>query len=132
MAPIAALLLRNRPSDIGLPRYGENDVHRVESRSENPARRALSALRHGIRCRDFWLLSGTFFICGASTNGLIGTHLISACINRGIPGVGAANLLAVMGVFDLVGTTVSGWLTDRFEAAGLRKFLAEPVDPTFA
>jgi sugar phosphate permease len=121
MAPIAALLLRNRPSDIGLPRYGENDVHRVERRSENPARRALSALRRGIRRRDFWLLSGTFFICGASTNGLIGTHLISACIDRGIPGVGAANLLAVMGVFDLVGTTLSGWLTDRFDS---RKLLA--------
>jgi sugar phosphate permease len=121
MAPIAALLLRNRPSDIGLPRYGETDLHRVERRSENPAHRALSALRRGLLSRDFWLLSGTFFICGASTNGLIGTHLIPACIDRGIPEVGAANLLAVIGVFDLVGTTVSGWLTDRFDS---RKLLA--------
>jgi sugar phosphate permease len=121
MAPIAALLLRNRPSDIGLPRYGETDLHRVERRTENPAHRALSALRRGLLSRDFWLLSGTFFICGASTNGLIGTHLIPACIDRGIPEVGAANLLAVIGVFDLVGTTVSGWLTDRFDS---RKLLA--------
>jgi sugar phosphate permease len=121
MAPIAALILRNRPSDIGLPRYGENDLHLVERRSENPAHRALSALRRGIRCRDFWLLSGTFFICGASTNGLVGTHLIPACVDRGIPEVGAANLLAVIGVFDLVGTTASGWLTDRFDS---RKLLA--------
>jgi hypothetical protein len=119
MAPIAALLLRNRPSDIGLPRYGETDLHRVERRSENPAQRALSALRRGLLSRDFWLLSGTFFICGASTNGLIGTHLIPACIDRGIPEVGAANLLAVIGVFDLVGTTVSGWLTDRFDSRRL-------------
>ena len=119
MAPIAALLLRNRPSDIGLPRYGETDLHRVERRSENPAHRALSALRRGLLSRDFWLLSGTFFICGASTNGLIGTHLIPACIDRGIPEVGAANLLAVIGVFDLVGTTVSGWLTDRFDSRRL-------------
>jgi len=119
MAPIAALLLRNRPSDIGLPRYGEIDLHRVERRSENPAHRALSALRRGLLSRDFWLLSGTFFICGASTNGLIGTHLIPACIDRGIPEVGAANLLAVIGVFDLVGTTVSGWLTDRFDSRRL-------------
>ena len=119
MAPIAALLLRNRPSDIGLPRYGEIDLHRVERRSENPAHRALSALRRGLSSRDFWLLSGTFFICGASTNGLIGTHLIPACIDRGIPEVGAANLLAVIGVFDLVGTTVSGWLTDRFDSRRL-------------
>jgi sugar phosphate permease len=119
MAPIAALLLRNHPSDIGLPRYGEIDLHLVERRSENPAHRALSALRRGLSSRDFWLLSGTFFICGASTNGLIGTHLIPACIDRGIPEVGAANLLAVIGVFDLVGTTVSGWLTDRFDSRRL-------------
>jgi sugar phosphate permease len=119
MAPIAALLLRNRPSDIGLTRYGETDLHRVERRSENPAHRALSALHRGLLSRDFWLLSGTFFICGASTNGLIGTHLIPACIDRGIPEVGAANLLAVIGVFDLVGTTVSGWLTDRFDSRRL-------------
>jgi len=76
MAPIAALILRDRPSDIGLPRYGEKEVQRDERRSENPARRALSALSRGTRSRDFWLLSGTFFICGASTNGLVGTHLI--------------------------------------------------------
>lgn len=119
MAPIAALILRNRPSDIGLPRYGEDHLHHVERRSENPARRALSALRLGIRSRDFWLLSGTFFICGASTNGLIGTHLIPACMDRGIPQVGAASLLAMMGIFDLVGTTVSGWLTDRFDSRRL-------------
>jgi sugar phosphate permease len=121
MAPIAALVLRNRPSDIGLPRYGENDLHRIQRRSENPAHRALSALHRGIRSRDFWLLSGTFFICGASTNGLIGTHLIPACIDRGIPEVGAASLLAVIGVFDLVGTVASGMLTDRFDS---RKLLA--------
>jgi sugar phosphate permease len=119
MAPIAALLLRNRPSDLELPRYGENTLHRVERRNENPAHRALSALNRGIHSRDFWLLGATFFICGASTNGLVGTHLIPSCIDRGIPEVGAANLLAVMGVFDLVGTTVSGWLTDRFDSRKL-------------
>jgi sugar phosphate permease len=121
MAPIAALILRDRPSDIGLPRYGEKEVQREERRSENPARRALSALSRGIRSRDFWLLSGTFFICGASTNGLVGTHLIPACIDRGIPEVKAASLLAAMGIFDLMGTTASGWLTDRFDS---RKLLA--------
>lgn len=119
MAPVAALLLRNRPSEIGLARYGENDSHRVERRRENPAHRALSALRRGIQSRDFWLLSATFFICGASTNGLVGTHLIPACIDRGIPEVGAASLLAVIGMFDLVGTIASGWLTDRFDSRKL-------------
>jgi sugar phosphate permease len=119
MAPIAALFLRNRPSEIGLPRYGENELLRGERKTENPVHRALSALRFGIRNRDFWLLAGTFFICGASTNGLVGTHLIPACIDRGIPEVRAASLLAVIGVFDLMGTIASGWLTDRFDSSKL-------------
>ena len=126
LTPVVAFLFRNRPSDIGLRRYGEclkpNGEHQTPDIADgNPARRALSALGHGLRSRDFWLLSGTFFICGASTNGLVGTHLIPACIDRGIPEVKAAGLLAAMGIFDLVGTTVSGWLTDRFDS---RKLLA--------
>jgi predicted MFS family arabinose efflux permease len=71
-------------------------------------------LRQGARSRDFWLLAGSFFICGASTNGLIGTHLIPACIDHGISEVRAAGLLATMGVFDFIGTTGSGWLSDRW------------------
>ena len=77
--------------------------------------RALLALRTGMGSRDFWLLGGTFFVCGASTNGLIGTHLIPACMDHGIPEVMAASLLAAMGVFDMVGTTLSGWLSDRWD-----------------
>ena len=75
---------------------------------------AVSALKTGLRSRDFWLLSGSFFICGASTNGLIGTHLVPACMDHGMPEVRAAGLLAMMGAFDLIGTTASGWLSDRF------------------
>jgi predicted MFS family arabinose efflux permease len=85
----------------------------------NPATRALTALRDGLRSRDFWLLAGSFFICGASTNGLIGTHLIPACLDHGIPQVAGASLLAAMGIFDLVGTTLSGWLSDRWSNRGL-------------
>lgn len=120
LAPICALLLRNRPADIGLPRFGEEEVQPVTGAATlNPVKRAFAALDRGLHSRDFWLLSGTFFICGASTNGLIGTHLIPACIDRGIPEVRAAGLLAGMGVFDLIGTTVSGWLTDRFDSRKL-------------
>ncbi len=82
----------------------------------NPAAAAISALGNGLRSRDFLLLLGSFYICGASTNGLIGTHLIPASMEHGIPEVTAAGLLAVMGVFDLVGTTVSGWLSDRWDS----------------
>ena len=63
---------------------------------------------------DFWLLFGSFAVCGFSTNGLVATHLIPYCMDHGIPEVSAASLLAAMGVFDLIGTTVSGWLTDRY------------------
>ena len=65
------------------------------------------------------MLAGTFFVCGASTNGLIGTHLISACHDVGIPAVRSAQLLALMGIFDILGTTASGWLTDRYSARHL-------------
>jgi len=68
------------------------------------------------KSRAFWILAGTFFVCGASTNGLIGTHLIAACHDYGIPEVRSAQLLAVMGIFDILGTTASGWLTDRFSS----------------
>jgi predicted MFS family arabinose efflux permease len=76
---------------------------------------AFTALFRAARTPAFWLLSGTFFVCGLTTNGLVGAHLISFCGDRGLPMIQAAGLLAVMGVFDLVGTTASGWLTDRFD-----------------
>ena len=85
----------------------------------NPAKRAIDVLLEAVRVRDFWLLGGTFFVCGASTNGLIGTHLISAAFDCGIPEVRAAGLLAMMGLFDLVGTTASGWLSDRYNCRHL-------------
>ena len=74
---------------------------------------ALQALRDAIPVRSFWLLFGGFFICGLSTNGLIGTHFIAACIDHGFAEVSGAGLLAVIGAFDFVGTLLSGWLSDR-------------------
>ncbi|HEX3484148.1 MAG TPA: MFS transporter, partial [Micropepsaceae bacterium] len=119
LAPLAALLLRDRPSDLGLPRYGETEIQPPPRTAHNPVHRALSALAHGMRTRDFWLLSGSFFICGASTNGLVGTHLIAFCFDHGIPELTAASTLALMGFCDLIGTTASGWLTDRFDSKKL-------------
>jgi sugar phosphate permease len=111
-----ALLLRDRPADLGIPPYGGTSIEPNIVRTQNPATRAILALRDGLRSRDFWLLAGSFFVCGASTSGLIGTHLIPACSDHGIPEVQAAGLLAMMGVFDFFGTTGSGWLTDRFDS----------------
>ena len=79
----------------------------------------LAALAHAARTRAFWVLAGTFFVCGASTNGLIGTHLIAACHDYGIPQIRSAQLLAMMGIFDIIGTTASGWLTDRYSSRHL-------------
>ena len=120
LIPLVAFLMRDRPSDIGLAPYGaQSDAAPSASSHGNPVATALFALRDGLGSRDFWLLAGSFFICGASTNGLIGTHLIPACVDHGIPEVQGATLLAAMGVFDLIGTTVSGWLSDRWSNRGL-------------
>lgn len=111
------LFMRDRPSDLGLRPYG-----RSPDASVPPPSRALpplAALSVAMRTRAFWILAGTFFVCGASTNGLIGTHLISACHDVGIPAVRSTQLLALMGIFDILGTTASGWLTDRYSARHL-------------
>src|SRR5262249_12663581 len=105
-------------ADVGLRPYGTGDEAPLSQApmGGNPAAAALSALGRGFRSREFWLLAGSFYICGASTNGLIGTHLIPASMEHGVAEVTAASLLAAMGVFDLVGTTLSGWLTDRWDS----------------
>ncbi len=116
LIPLVALLMRDQPSDKGLAAYGESGGPKpIPPPVGNPVMIAFGALRNGMRSRDFWLLSGSFFVCGASTNGLIGTHLIAACLDHGIPEVTAAGLLAAMGVFDFFGTTISGWLSDRWD-----------------
>ena len=115
LLPIVLLLLRDEPRDLGLRAFGDATGAAGPARSPSPAG-ALAALVEGSRSRDFWLLVGSFFICGLSTNGLIGTHLIPASIDHGMPEVAAASLLAVIGVFDIAGTMVSGWLTDRMDS----------------
>ena len=119
MIPLVFILLRERPSDVGLAPYGGTVDTPPAAIAANPARVAIQALADGLRSRDFWLLTLTFVICGASTNGLVGTHLIPAAHDHGIPEVRAAGLLAIMGVFDLAGTTASGWLSDRWDSRRL-------------
>src|SRR2546428_5969964 len=119
VVPIVALLLRNRPSDLGIRAYGATEADSAPLTTGSPIRNAFAGLRLGVRSRDFWLLGGSFFVCGASTNGLIGTHLIPASIEHGIPDETAASFLAIIGVFDIVGTTASGWLSDRIDSRWL-------------
>jgi sugar phosphate permease len=119
-AAVALLFLQESPAAMGLRPVGAREGDPVPSRRPgNPAVVAMRTLARASRTRDFWLLAGTFFVCGASTNGLIGTHLIPACMDHGIPEVRAAGILATMGIFDLFGTTLSGWLTDRWDSRKL-------------
>lgn len=119
LAPVIWVLMRDRPADMGLWPVGATEPPPPVIRAGNPAIAAIVALKDGMRSRDFWLLAGTFFVCGLSTNGLIGTHLIPACFDHGIPEVKAAGLLAAMGLFDILGTTLSGWLSDRWDSRKL-------------
>src|SRR6202167_3259050 len=109
--PIVALLLPENPSAIRLRRLGVADASHS---SANPIVIAFAALKKASKFGDFWLLFFTFFICGASTNGYIGTHFIAMCGDYGLSEVRGAGMLAMMGACDLVGTTLSGWLSDRF------------------
>jgi MFS family permease len=112
VVPLVAFFMRDRPQDVGLLAYGatraEPDVVPTGS-----FRAAFDGLRIGARVPAFWLLAGSFAICGATTNGLIGTHFIPAANDHGMPTTVAAGLLAVIGVMDVAGTVLSGWLTDR-------------------
>jgi sugar phosphate permease len=122
LVPLAIAFVRDFPADKQLAPYGGTGADAVHPDARGGAARAtVAALGEGLRHRAFWVLAGTFFICGLSTNGLVGTHLIPACMDHGIPEVAAAGLLAAMGWFDLVGTTASGWLSDRWDS---RKLLA--------
>jgi MFS family permease len=113
--PLVLLFIRDRPSDIGLAPYGSTEIEPAPVVTGNPFASAVRTLGTVRRSRAFWLLAGSFFICGASTNGLIGTHLIPAAMDHGFGEVAAASLLATIGVFDLIGTLASGWLTDRYD-----------------
>ncbi len=116
--PLVALLLPERPANVALRPFGEaHDAPIVPpAPQQNPLTLAFGALAQASRTRDFWLLFFSFFICGASTNGYVGTHLIAMCGDYGMTEVQGASLLATMGVFDLFGTTLSGWLSDRFNS----------------
>ena len=114
--PLLALLMRDRPEELGLARYGEKAGSQPAARpAGNPVAVAFRALATGVRSRDFWLIAGGYFVCGATTNGLIGTHLIAACVDHGLSEVEGAGLLAATGVFALVGGTLAGWLSDRWD-----------------
>ncbi|MCW2880196.1 MAG: transporter [Sphaerisporangium sp.] len=128
VVPLVWFLLRDRPEDVGLTALGAAPVAphaeagtlggaltASTARRGGSAARALSVLRSAARTRSFWFLAGGFAICGASTNGLVGTHFIPAAHDHGMQETAAAGLLALIGLFDIVGTIFSGWLSDRVD-----------------
>ncbi|MGW9023053.1 MFS transporter [Streptomyces sp. NPDC055722] len=119
VVPFVWLLLRDHPADVGLKPYGAKEFVPKPEPARGAARRAVTVLSSAARTGTFWLLAGSFAICGASTNGLIQTHFVPAAHDHGMSVTAAASLLAVIGVFDVVGTIASGWFTDRFEARRL-------------
>jgi len=115
-------LMRDRPADVGQQPFGQasgDDAANVAATIPAAPISPWHALREASRTGVFWVLFGTFFICGASTNGLIQTHFIPLCADFGLPAVGAASVLAAMGMFDIVGTIGSGWLSDRYDSRWL-------------
>jgi sugar phosphate permease len=118
MALLVILLMSNRPSEIGLASYGDDSSPIT---APTPPTMALNfktpfiALADAAKTQTFWILAGTFFICGLSTSGLVQTHFITLCGDNGMDALPAASVLAMMGIFDVVGTVTSGWLSDRYD-----------------
>ena len=123
MVPMIYLFLREKPADLGLLPYGAPDDWMPPVKSEmNAAKLAMVTLKEASAHKDFWYLTGSFFVCGLSTSGLIGTHFIPAAHDHGMGQVMAASLLALVGFFDVIGTLASGWLTDKFDPRKLLFF----------
>jgi MFS family permease len=112
------LWMRNDPADLGLQPYGATNESVQSARGDAPA----VGLRAASRTPEFWLLCSSFFICGATSNGLIGTHLLPHSIEHGIPAVTAAATVGIMGAMNFVGTLGSGWLTDKVDPRRLLAF----------
>ena len=123
MVPLIFFFLKEDPQSIGSTPYGaDKDWMPPVLQKGNAAKNAIDTLKAAVRVRNFWYLVGSFFVCGLSTSGLIGTHFIPAAHDHGMPTVTAASLLALIGIFDVVGTILSGYLTDRIDPRKLLFF----------
>lgn len=118
-ALVTLALMRDRPADLALPVYGEAAITPAPAQAQglwSLMASPLLVLKEVSRTGTFWILFATFFVCGCSTNGLVQTHFVTFCSDYGLAAVTAAGVLAMMGMFDFVGTIGSGWLSDRFDS----------------
>tara|TARA_R110001592_G_scaffold27440_1_gene101547 strand:+ start:6979 stop:8274 length:1296 start_codon:yes stop_codon:yes gene_type:complete len=115
---LVLLLMRDHPADVQLPIFGEENLTEPPPRSVG-FRAMLMApllnLREVSKTATFWVLFLSFYVCGFSTNGLIHTHWVPMNLDFGVAAVSAASMLAIIGMFDFIGTILSGWLSDRFD-----------------
>jgi MFS family permease len=114
--PLVLFFFREHPADVGIPPYGADEIVPTPPPVNNAARLAIDGLKSAARHKAFWFLALAFAICGATSNGLVNTHFIPAAHDHGMPTVTAAGLLALIGIFDLIGTVLSGWLSDRYDS----------------
>ncbi|MFE6685792.1 MFS transporter [Streptomyces sp. NPDC057743] len=119
LAPLVWLLLRDHPADVAQKPYGAEEFVPKPAPVPGAATHAVRVLRDAAKTRPFWLLAGTFAICGASTNGIMWTNFVPAAHDHGMPPTVAASLLSLIGIFNVAGTIFSGWLTDRFDPRAL-------------
>ncbi len=123
MVPLIFLLLKESPAHVGRTPYGAPEAFVAAPQNKrNAAKEAINALRDASKIRDFWYLFGSFLVCGLSTSGLVGTHFIAAAHDHGMIEVTAASLMALIGIFDVIGTLMSGYLTDKFDPRKLLFF----------
>lgn len=121
LIPLVVFMFADRPSDVGVRPFGASEDDVPPPTTENTgsgwaaASRAVTVLRDATKNSAFWILAGTFFVCGWTTNGIISTHFIPATHDHGMPATVAATLLAIVGICDLIGTIGSGWLSDRVD-----------------
>ena len=122
LIPLVVWVLRDRPADVGLRPLGatgeptvEEQMSRTTGSGWSAANTAITTLRSVSRTGPFWLLAGTFFVCGWTTNGIVSTHFVPAMHDHGMGATTAASMLAIVGLFDIIGTIGSGWLTDRVD-----------------
>lgn len=113
--PFVLLFFREHPADVGIPPYGADEIVTPPPATRSATRLAIDGLKTAVHSRAFWLLAVAFAICGATSNGLVNTHFIPAAHDHGMTSVTAAGLLAMIGIFDLIGTVLSGWLSDRYD-----------------
>jgi predicted MFS family arabinose efflux permease len=121
LLPAIWLWMRDNPDEVGLqPLRSDKGITSSQSHGRfvrgDIRPMTLSGSSEVFKSSTFWILSGCFFVCGVTANGLIGTHLIPHAIERGIPQIAAATALGIMGGASFVGTTFTGWLVDRVDA----------------